>query len=315
MTGYSINMTNKKILKTKIVTSIGRDDFTPKIKETLKKRAAFICSNPKCKKMCVSASEVDENKVMYIGEASHICAASSGGPRFDDQMTTDQRKDISNAIFLCSGCANMIDNNNGLDFTKETLQEWKSTHESWIISNLNKSILENLEAVPLDIELNQEFNGNTYNPQTIIIKDGGIANVNTKPFNPVISDKEETLNQPKVDILNSNQSFICAEIKRLSESKKEIFDPRSDYNNALSLLSLGDCNNSATLLLRIYLRINNYFQVSDFILNKQQDLADLEENIRKMESLHNGEYIEGGVSVILSIIEKIVRNLLSTLKI
>lgn len=117
-----------------------RDNFPAKIVDVLKKRAAFICSNPTCKCMTIAPSIEDEDKVQYIGVAAHITAASIGGPRYDLELTQDERQAITNAIFLCSNCATMIDKNNGLDYTVDDLNDWKSQHEKWVRNNLNKSI-------------------------------------------------------------------------------------------------------------------------------------------------------------------------------
>ena len=118
-----------------------RENFPNKIVEILKKRAAFVCSNPTCKKMTIAPSEAEDEKVIYIGRAAHICAASEGGPRYESKMTTEERSSISNAIFLCSNCADMIDDNGGVDFTIATLQKWKLDHENWTRDNLNKSVI------------------------------------------------------------------------------------------------------------------------------------------------------------------------------
>jgi len=53
-------------------------------------------------------------------------------------MTVEQRKDIANAIFLCSNCATMIDRNGGADFPPNLLNAWKTQHETWVRGNLNK---------------------------------------------------------------------------------------------------------------------------------------------------------------------------------
>jgi hypothetical protein len=116
-----------------------RDDFSSKTIEILKQRAAFICSNPICKKMTVAPADSADDKVVYNGRAAHICAASPQGPRYDVTMTPEQRSDIKNAIFLCANCADIIDDNNGADYPAETLREWKSAHETWIKGNLNQT--------------------------------------------------------------------------------------------------------------------------------------------------------------------------------
>jgi len=118
----------------------GRDDFDKPIVDALAKRAAYICSNPDCMTLTIAPSSEDVLKFIYIGKAAHIAAAAEGGARFDSTMSSDERKSISNGIFLCSNCADMIDKNKGIDFPVELLQKWKSTHESWVSNNLNKKV-------------------------------------------------------------------------------------------------------------------------------------------------------------------------------
>lgn len=118
--------------------SASRDDFPKSVVDALAKRAAFICSNPDCRTLTVAPSPESDEKFIYIGRASHICAAAEGGPRFDAVMTSDERRSASNGIFLCSNCADMIDKNSGLDFSAVRLRRWKDDHEQWVASNLNK---------------------------------------------------------------------------------------------------------------------------------------------------------------------------------
>ncbi|HTN46624.1 MAG TPA: hypothetical protein VL098_09785 [Flavipsychrobacter sp.] len=115
-----------------------RDDFPIKIKEILKQRAAYICSNPSCKKMTIAPSVADLDAVQFIGVCAHITAACDGGPRYKKEMNSVERSSIQNGIFLCSNCAALIDKNDGKDYDFETLIRWKEDHESWVIQNLNK---------------------------------------------------------------------------------------------------------------------------------------------------------------------------------
>jgi len=119
-----------------------RDDFTPRIKEIMKQRAAFICSNPNCKKMTIGPSAVDDTKVQYMGKCAHITAAREGGPRFDMNLSSEERGSVENGIFLCSNCADLIDKNNGIDYEITTLKNWRDHHLSWVTDNLNKSFNE-----------------------------------------------------------------------------------------------------------------------------------------------------------------------------
>ena len=116
-----------------------RDDFHPHVINGLRMRAAFICSNPDCRCHTIAPSEDNELDCLYIGIAAHITAASEGGPRYDPSPTSEQRRDISNGIFLCASCAIMIDKNNGVDFPADVLRKWKSDHDTWVRDNLNKS--------------------------------------------------------------------------------------------------------------------------------------------------------------------------------
>ncbi|MDD5328134.1 MAG: hypothetical protein PHY02_10040 [Phycisphaerae bacterium] len=116
-----------------------RDEFPATAIKALQMRAAFICSNPECRCLTIASSKENETDYIYIGHASHITAASKSGPRYDPSLTSEQRKDISNAIFLCASCAAMIDKNQGADFTAEQLKTWKKNHEFWVRENLNKN--------------------------------------------------------------------------------------------------------------------------------------------------------------------------------
>lgn len=120
----------------------GRDDFDKSVIEALAKRSSYICSNPHCRNHTLAPSKEDPNKAIYIGKAAHITAASEGGPRFNPDISSDERKSIENGIFLCSNCADMIDKNNGADFPAEVLEKWKTDHEFWVSENLNKKVYE-----------------------------------------------------------------------------------------------------------------------------------------------------------------------------
>lgn len=116
-----------------------RDDFDPKVINTAKTQAAYICSNPSCRKLTIAPSLIDENKVQYMGKVAHITAAAVGGPRYDKDISEEERKSIRNAIFLCSNCADLIDKNKGIDYPESLLYDWRAKHREWVIANLNKS--------------------------------------------------------------------------------------------------------------------------------------------------------------------------------
>lgn len=108
-----------------------RDDFSSKTKDILAKRVGFRCSNPNCRKLTCGANESPE-KVTSIGVAAHIAAAAKGGPRYDECMSPDERKSLSNGIWLCQSCSKLID----VDETRypaEVLIKWKAIAEDLAI--------------------------------------------------------------------------------------------------------------------------------------------------------------------------------------
>jgi WD40 repeat protein len=104
-----------------------RDNFDQKTKDILAKRVGFRCSNPNCRQL-TSGPNSDPNKSVNIGVASHISAASEGGPRYDANITTEQRKAVANGIWLCPKCATLID----VDIVRYSipvLRGWKNYSE------------------------------------------------------------------------------------------------------------------------------------------------------------------------------------------
>ena len=114
-----------------------QDNFTSRIKIKLAERAAYMCSNPACMRITVGSCDADPNESTKTGKAAHICAASPNGPRYDSYQSPSDRKSIKNALWLCGSCADLIDKNNGQDYSVSQLQKWKRDHE-----NLMKSLVE-----------------------------------------------------------------------------------------------------------------------------------------------------------------------------
>jgi hypothetical protein len=104
-----------------------RDDFFSETKDNLARRVGMRCSNPHCRQQ-TSGPREDPTKSVNIGIAAHICAASSGGPRFDDQMTAYVRSSAENGIWLCQNCGKVVDND-PQRYTVEILTKWKQISE------------------------------------------------------------------------------------------------------------------------------------------------------------------------------------------
>lgn len=63
------------------------------------------------------------------GTAAHICAAAGGGPRYDRTMTSEARRSMDNAIWVCADLGRVIDNDI-VTYTAEILHQDKREHES-----------------------------------------------------------------------------------------------------------------------------------------------------------------------------------------
>jgi len=111
-----------------------RDDFSPSVKDTLAKRVGYRCSNPKCR-ILTSGPQENPEKAINVGVASHITAASSGGPRYKRRLSSEERESPENGIWLCQKCAKLIDND-VKRYTNEKLKNWKKKAEERALSEV-----------------------------------------------------------------------------------------------------------------------------------------------------------------------------------
>ncbi|WP_019910333.1 HNH endonuclease [Paenibacillus sp. HW567] len=130
-----------------------RDEFTSKTKELLFKRVGGRCSNPNCRK-ATSAPHTDINKSINVGIAAHITAAELNGPRYDPNMSSEERKSVENGIWLCQDHAKLIDCDE-MRYTVEIIKEWRTISE---------------KAALLDIEYNNQISTTETNEDKRIIK-------------------------------------------------------------------------------------------------------------------------------------------------
>ncbi len=111
----------------KFMTKKRRTNFPTSTINKLAKRAAFHCS--KCKISTLSAAELDNEEYSHTGQAAHIIAASPKGPRAEANAIPIKLSSIENGIYLCQICAKHVDDNRGIDFPPERLQQIKNEHE------------------------------------------------------------------------------------------------------------------------------------------------------------------------------------------
>ena len=111
-----------------------RDDFSQSVKDLLANRVGWKCSNPNCRKATRGAG-VEKTTIINIGVASHITAASKGGPRYDENMTAQERKSFENGIWLCQSCSKLIDSDE-MGYTVDKLKKWKDISEQLAVLEL-----------------------------------------------------------------------------------------------------------------------------------------------------------------------------------
>jgi hypothetical protein len=115
-----------------------RDGFSIDVKDVVSKRVGLLCSNPDCRALTMGPNW-DVTKATNLGVAAHITAASTGGPRFDESISSEARKSILNAIWLCQSCAKLIDSD-PLKYTVHLITKWKISAEEYAESLLNKKV-------------------------------------------------------------------------------------------------------------------------------------------------------------------------------
>jgi 5-methylcytosine-specific restriction endonuclease McrA len=83
------------------------------------------CANPDCNRKLIA-----KDGETIVSKICHIEAASQNGPRYNPDMTDNERRDFENLILLCDECHSIIDNkDNETKYTVLLLKEWKRNHE------------------------------------------------------------------------------------------------------------------------------------------------------------------------------------------
>jgi hypothetical protein len=135
-----------------------RDNFPARVRRLVAERAGYLCSNPDCRHPTCGPHS-DPEKSIITGEAAHICAAAKMGPRYDPNQTPEERKAITNAIWLCGNCNKKVDTD-WAAWPAERLRSMKADHERWVqaeamIPALPEVSLSTLANLRLDEELQQ----------------------------------------------------------------------------------------------------------------------------------------------------------------
>ncbi len=105
-----------------------RDDFKETTKWAIARRVGYCCSKPECGKS-TEGPHTENSKFLSVGVAAHITAASPKGPRYDPDLTQEERKDASNGIWLCETHAKLIDKDHER-YPVSILINWRAAAEA-----------------------------------------------------------------------------------------------------------------------------------------------------------------------------------------
>jgi len=103
-------------------------------------RSGNKCANPACGCVLTEAAQKGD-KVAVIGEAAHIAGEKPSSPRYDPNMTDQERNGYPNLIYMCPNCHSTIDTLVE-DYPTELLLRMKSEHENKVMESIEASFAE-----------------------------------------------------------------------------------------------------------------------------------------------------------------------------
>jgi hypothetical protein len=142
------------------------DRFRQSIIATLARRAANRCSNPDCGAVTSGPAD-DPSRSVNVGEAAHIFGANPGSARYDSEMASAERSDITNAIWLCNTCHKIVDDD-PVRYPAGLLFEWQREHERQAAATLGKTAA-NLRKRYEDRKL-EEFGRLSYSAERLLLE-------------------------------------------------------------------------------------------------------------------------------------------------
>ena len=187
--------------------------YKPTTIRRLDKLSGNECAEPTCIKRLIA-----EDGQSIISKICHIEAASKNGPRWNGNMTDDERRDFSNLILLCDEHHTIIDNkDNELKYPVSLLKKWKTEHEAKILKLIsgNNILVKNPSALNVVIGYvgKQIFSDTTTEPTNAPNTEEKIFYNNVILFKPII--EEYAVYQGKLNKLYE-------EIEKQGSTKKEL---------------------------------------------------------------------------------------------
>lgn len=108
-------------------SSPGPRQYTSATVRALYALSGTTCYYPDCPRSVVTFIDDEPFTEVHI---AHIRAANPDGPRYDPNMTDDERRAFANLILLCKPHHDLVDKRHPDRYSVETLVEWKSEREA-----------------------------------------------------------------------------------------------------------------------------------------------------------------------------------------
>lgn len=207
------------------------DSFSADTIRTLMERAGNRCSNPDC--FAITSGPAKNNlKSVKVGEAAHIFGARQGSARFCIEMTSIQRSNIENGIWLCCICHKKIDSD-ASRYPADLLLDWNKRHQKQLTEELGRP-KDTLSTKPIERNL-EPFLEYSCHVQRI---------ANEKPFlweylltAELLRTKLEPINSRWSDL---NKGFVTKSLVRIEE--KDSLDWIGDRVHELENFTKTACN-------------------------------------------------------------------------
>ena len=94
-----------------MTSTSARDDFTKPTLRLMAQRAGYMCSYPDCRQLTIGPSDDRKSGLTMVGVGAHIAATSPEEPRYDGNLTPEERASEANGIWICQLHGKQIDDN------------------------------------------------------------------------------------------------------------------------------------------------------------------------------------------------------------
>ncbi|MHA1408106.1 MAG: HNH endonuclease [Candidatus Heimdallarchaeaceae archaeon] len=101
-------------------------------------RSGNCCAFPGCEQR-LELKKQNSKDISFIGEIAHIRGLKPNSPRYDPNMTDEERNSIDNLILLCPTHHEIIDKQPDV-YTVEKILKMKMDHERWVEESVRKSM-------------------------------------------------------------------------------------------------------------------------------------------------------------------------------